>query len=31
MELFVARIFDGFANGATYGLIALAFTGTAGY
>jgi branched-chain amino acid transport system permease protein len=24
MELFVARIFDGFANGATYGLIALA-------
>jgi len=24
MELFLARIFDGFANGATYGLIALA-------
>jgi branched-chain amino acid transport system permease protein len=24
MELFIARIFDGFANGATYGLIALA-------
>ena len=24
MELFVARLFDGFANGATYTLIALA-------
>ena len=24
MELFVARLFDGFANGATYALIALA-------